>query len=537
MFDPGWRQHALAGLAEPFDLVVIGGGINGCGILFDAAQRGLRVLLVEQADLASGTSSRSSKLVHGGLRYLRQLQLRTTRMSCRERDRQLALHPDLVAALHFLYPVQRHDRVRGWQIETGLRIYDRLTAGAARHRRASPAELAELAPLLDLADLDRALVYRDARVDDARLTIAVAATAYAHGALILTSARVEEGRVDAGGRLRTLIVRALESGCTHAVEGRVLVNAAGVATDEVRVRCGLPGRRLRPSRGSHLLLPPGRLKLAVAVTFPAADGRPVFLVPHPEGLLIGTTDLFHEGDLHDPRPTRDEAAYLLGAVQRRFPAASLAMSDVVGAFAGLRPILDHGAATPSAARRDEEIWEERGLLSVAGGKLTTWRVTAQEAVDRALALLPPERVAWVAPCATGGSPLVGRAPGDLAARLVARGVDPTAAAGLARRLRAGAWLACDLARRPEELEPLAPGLDLCLAEVRAHLRHGAVLHLEDLMLRRTRLGMWSPAIAAEVAPRLERLAAEEAGWTGRRWQQELERLDLALAGWRPEGIR
>ena len=539
MFDRSHRDHALASLAEPFDLVIVGGGINGCGILYAAALRGLSALLVERDDLAAGTSSRSSKLVHGGLRYLRQLQVRTTRLSCRERDRHLRLDPDLVEPVSFLYPARRDDRVKGWQVGLGLTLYDAMTAGAP-HRRLAPTEIAALAPDLALDGLDRALLYRDARVDDARLTFAVAASAAAAGALVLTRCEVMEGVRDPSGVLRRLRLRDLESDATLDVEGRVLVNAAGVAVDEVRHRCGLPGRRLRPSRGSHLLLPPGRLPLDAAVSFPAADGRPVFLVPHPEGVLVGTTDLFHDGALDDPRPSRAELDYLLAAVVARFPAARLGWADVCGTFAGLRPILDHGARTPSEASRDEGIWEEQGLLSVAGGKLTTWRVTAEEAVDAALARLPRERAAATGPAATAGAPLVGRAPRDLAARLLATVAAPArlshgVAGALARRLRALAPLALDLARNGAELAPLEEGTDLCVAEARVHFRHGMVLRLEDLLLRRTRLGTWSPRAALAIAPRLAALAREEMGWGGARFDREHERLESALAGWRPEG--
>lgn len=538
MFDRPWRDRALAALGGGFEVVVVGGGINGCGILYDAALRGLSALLVERGDLASGTSSRSSKLVHGGLRYLRQLDLRTTRLSCRERDRHLRLDPDLVEALPFLYPARRGEKLKGWQLDLGLAVYDRLTTGAERHRRIPAAEAQALAPELDLGALDRALAYRDARVDDARLVFAVAASAAAAGALVLTRAEVEAGRADAAGRLRRLVLRDLESGATHEVEAGVIVNAAGVGADELRHRCGLEGRRLRPSRGSHLLLPPGRLELATAVSFPAADGRPVFVVPHPEGVLVGTTDLFHDGPLDDPRPSREEIDYLFGAVRDRFPGALLTPGDVVGTFAGLRPILDHGAKTPSEARRDEGIWEERGLLSVAGGKLTTWRVTAEEAVDAVVRRLPAERAAGLAPCLTAGAPLAGRCPLDLGARLAAGHALPAGvAAALARRLRALAGLALDLARDRGELAPLLPGSDLTVAEARVHLRHGAVVRLEDLLLRRTRIGMWSPALALDLAPRLAAVCREELGWDGARCERELDACDAALAAWRPAGIR
>lgn len=539
MFDRRHRDQTLAALGEPFDLVVVGGGINGCGILYAASLRGLRALLVERDDLAAGTSSRSSKLVHGGLRYLRQLQLRTTRLSCRERDRHLRLDPDLVESLPFLYPARKSDRVKGWQVGLGLTLYDAMTAGA-RHRRLAPEEIAALAPDLDLGGLDRALAYHDARVDDARLTFAVAASAAAAGGRVLTRAEVVEGLSGSDGTLRRLRVRDLESGAVHEVAGAVLVNAAGVAVDEIRHRCGLTGRRLRPSRGSHLLLAAGRLPLASAVSFPAADGRPVFLVPHPEGVLVGTTDVFHDGALDDPRPSRDELDYLFSAVVTRFPAARLTWADVTGTFAGLRPILDHGARTPSEASRDEGIWEENGLLSVAGGKLTTWRVTAEEAVAAAVARLPAERAAAVGPPASEGAPLVGRAPCDLATRLLASAgsslrLSREVATAMARRLRALAPLALDLARNASELAPLDDGSDLCAAEARVHLRHGLVVRLEDLLLRRTRIGTWTPRQATALAPRLAAVACDEMGWTAADFDRELERCERALAGWRPEG--
>ena len=203
MFDPTFRSRALAGLTQPFDLVVVGGGITGCGVLLDAAQRGLRTLLVEKADLASGTSSRSSKLIHGGLRYLKQMQLRITRLACRERDRLLALSPHLVKPVSFLYPAYEGDRTPGWQVDLGLWLYDRLTDRPERHVEVAPAEAQRLAPGLDVEGLDRALLYGDALADDARLTVAVAATAAGYGALVLPRAeaidlRRVEGDAGAG---------------------------------------------------------------------------------------------------------------------------------------------------------------------------------------------------------------------------------------------------------------------------------------------------------------------------------------------------
>ncbi|MEM7356808.1 MAG: glycerol-3-phosphate dehydrogenase/oxidase [Acidobacteriota bacterium] len=539
MFHPAWRQQALSVLDQPFDLVILGGGITGCGILLDAAQRGLRALLIERGDIASGTSSRSSKLIHGGLRYLKQLQFGVTRESCRERDLQIQLNPHLVTPQRWIYPAYRGDKTPAWTVELGLSVYDRLTRGPEKHTRLSHQALAERVPDLAQDNLERGLSYVDARVDDARLTLAVAATAMGYGGTLLTRAEPEEAMRQAGGTLRGLVVRDLESGKTHAVEARLVINAAGVWVDRVRHQLGFDGQHLRPSRGSHLIFSADRLPLGDAVTCRAPDDqRPVFFIPHPEGVLVGTTDLFHDGGLDDPRPTAGEVDYLLRATAAAFPSRSLGRDDIVGSFAGLRPVLGHGLDDPSKASREEAIWHEEGLLSVAGGKLTTWRAMAEKVVDRTLTLLPAERSAIAAPCVTAGTPLVGLAPPDVARRLQrAEAMEPDVAGGIARRLGALGWTACALTDDERDLDPLLDDSDLCIAEVRAHLRLGAVLHLSDLLLRRVRVGMWSPAQLAELLPRLRKPICEERGWSFEAWDQEVERLHRAARGWTLAGVR
>ena len=539
MFHPQWREASLARFDRGFDVVVIGGGITGCGVALDAAQRGLDVLLVERGDIASGTSSRSSKLIHGGLRYLKQMQFRITRLACRERDRMLTLSPHLVRPVRFLYPASEGDRTPGWQVDLGLWMYDRLTARPEKHTQLDPEEISTLVPDLPSEGLDRVLAYTDAMADDARLTLAVAATAHAYGAAVLTRCEAQTALRNAKGRVSGLILRDLEGRKDYRVGTRLVVNAGGVWTDEVRHRLGLEGRRVRPSRGSHLILPSELVPITVAVSLPSPDdGRPVFLVPHPEGVLLGTTDHFHDGKLDDPRPTEDEVGYLLRAAQTAFPGRAITRDKVLGTFAGLRPILDVHADDPSEASREEDIWVETGVLTVSGGKLTTWRSTAEEAVDEAVSRLPEEVTRKIGQCMTKGTPLAGLAPRDLAARLqVAHGVEPTVAAGMARRLGWTAWSAVHLARGRSELKALRPGLDLCAAEVRAHCRWGAVLHLEDLLLRRVRLGMWDPEAARAVLPNLRPILRRELGWKSRDWQREREGFEAALEGWTVEGIR
>jgi glycerol-3-phosphate dehydrogenase len=271
----------------------------------------------------------------------------------------------------------------------------------------------------------------------------------------------------------------------------------------------------------------------VAVTALAPDdGRPVFSVPHPEGTLVGTTDLFHSGPLDDPRPSVEEAAYLLRFAKRIFPAARLRAQDVSGAFAGVRPVLSSHAETPSEASREEAVWEERGLVSTAGGKLTTFRATAEKVVNTTVKLLPEERRDGLAPPQTAAVALPWR--GDhleLVRSLRSLRVGEEVAQGLVRRL--GALALPAVAADHEALRPVAEGLDLCGAELVWQLRFGGVVHLEDLLLRRVRLGMWQPRLCLEIAPKLRPLLRRAAGWTVARWNAELKRLERAVFNWLP----
>jgi glycerol-3-phosphate dehydrogenase len=539
VFHPQWRRLALSTLDQPFDLAVIGGGITGCGILLDAAQRGLRVLLLERGDIASGTSSRSSKLIHGGLRYLKQMQFSITRQACRERDRMLSLNPHLVRSIRFLYPAYHGDRTAGWKVDLGLSLYDRLTERPERHTQLKKGDVEQLAPGLTTKRLDRALAYSDAMADDARLTLAVAATGHAYGGQILTRCDVVGAKRSSRQPMISLMLHDLEmDAALHAV-ARVVVNATGVWTDAVRERLGLPGTHLRPSRGIHLIIPRHKLKITVAVSFPSPDdGRPVFLIPHPEGVLLGTTDIYHDGSLEDPRPTSSEVDYLLRATAAFFPNEPPTRDDVQGAFAGLRPILDTHADDPSEASREEDIWDENGILSVAGGKLTTWRSTAEEAVDTAVGMLSEAQSRHAAPCATKGTPLAGLAPIDLPVRLErSLELDPPVAAAMAWRLGSLAWSAVREARRRSELRPLEVGTDLCAAEVRAHLRWGGVLRLEDLLLRRIRVGMWQPELAIRLLRKVRPIVRAELEWEWSRWRREEEAFAGALEAWTLAGVR
>jgi glycerol-3-phosphate dehydrogenase len=535
MFPVGWRERAWQRLGEGLDVLVIGGGITGAGILHDAALRGLSVGLVERGDFGCGTSSRSSKLIHGGLRYLRKMQLGITRTACRERDLLALANPHLVWPVRFLYPSYEHDATPGWQVDLGLAMYDHLTPVRHRHEKVDAQSAASLVPVLARPGLEFGLLYDDAVADDARLVLSVVAAGVLAGGVAASYTRVEELMQDRAGRVAGALVRDVESGAVQEVRAHVVVNATGVWGDEVRTMAGASKARLRPSRGSHLLFPRHRLPLEVAVTALAPDdGRPVFSVPHPEGTLVGTTDLFHAGALEDPRPSAEETGYLLRFAQHVFPSVRLSARDVTGAFAGVRPVLSSHAETPSEASREEAVWEEHGLVSTAGGKLTTYRATAEKVVNAAVKRLPEEVRERVGPSQTAAATLPWRAEHTgLRQGLRALGVGDEVASGMARRL--GALALPAVAAGGEAVQPVADGLDLCGAELLWHVRFGGVVHLEDLLLRRVRLGMWQPRVCLEVAPKLRPLLRRAAGWTVARWNREVERLARAVSNWMPPG--
>ena len=539
MFHRHWREQALSSLSEPFDVVIVGGGITGCGVLLDAAQRGLRVLLVERQDIASGTSSRSSKLIHGGLRYLKEMQFRVTRLACRERDRMLSLNPHLVRPIRFVYPANRGDKMPGWTVDLGLWMYDRLTNRPQKHSHLASDELQSMTPGLRDDDLDRALAYTDAMADDARLTLAVAATGFAYGGLVLTRAEVLEATTDFGGRVNGLVLRDLESQKTATVGAGLVINATGLWVDRLRQRFGFTGTSVRPSRGTHIVLPGDRLPVAAAVTLPSPDdGRPVFVIPHPEGVLAGTTDVYHDGSLSDPRPTR--AGGRLPAAHARRP-----LPRPPHRRRRRRRRLRRSAADPRQPQRQPVRGLPRGgdlgrERPAVGGRRQAHHLAGDRRGGRRRgpgSHLPEERARRAAPCLTAGTPLVGLAPPDLAARLekVAGLAAPIAAAS-ARRLRGLAWTAPRLARSAEELLPIPGTDDLSIAELRTHLTFGAVVRLEDLLLRRVRLGLWRPDSVAGLLPALEPICRQELDWDGRRWQQEAGACLAAVEAWSPAGI-
>jgi glycerol-3-phosphate dehydrogenase len=430
--DARQRADAFESLErQRFDLVVIGGGVTGAGIARDAALRGLTVALLEARDCASGTSSRSSKMIHGGLRYLLQGHLALVRESASERQILRRIAPHLAKPEIFLFPV--HSAVQTVAMRIALWTYEKLgnVPAAERHTLLGAADLAQREPLLKLDRLTGAAAYTEFLTDDARLVLANVRSARAAGATIVNYAAVD-GLLQERGRITGVTVRSTLPGDERAarVSGRLVISAAGVWVDQVRgLEAGQDDRRIVLSRGIHLVLHRDRLPVKNTVVLPTRDKRLAFAVPRGRYTYLGTTDVFHDGADYWPEIDRADVDYLCGAAQDNLKTAPIADSDIVALWSGIRPLIFQPGKKPGEVSRKDEIWTSpAGLMSVAGGKLSAYRAMAEHVVDRAVdRLAKPVRA-----CSTASRPLVGgeRVLSDGEIRLLAP--DPAAARRLAR---------------------------------------------------------------------------------------------------------
>ena len=506
MNDPwhtGWRCCVPELAAREWDLLIIGGGITGAGILLEAARRGLKALLVEQRDFAWGTSSRSSKLVHGGLRYLKEGRFALTRESVRERDALLREAGGLVETQGFAFGDYIGAKPGRKMFLLGLAIYDLLSGRRERHYVDS-AEFLMMAPNVGRIDLQGGICYADAKTDDARLVLRVLREAQSHGGVavnyLAAQTLLRSGTQVTGARL----VDALD-GSVIEVRARLVVNATGAWADRLRGQTGA-APKIRPLRGSHLVLPAWRLPLAQAVSLMhPADGRPVFAFPWEGVTLVGTTDVDHGAPLNtEAAITRAEVDYLMLALETQFPQQGLSEADILATYAGVRPVIDSGQADPSKEGREHAVWIDDGLLTVTGGKLTTFRVIALDALKHARPLLPGWNDKLEArPIFAHGAIACTRLRGTQRQRMEGR--YGAAAGDLLSAAASG------------ELE-LIPGTLTMWAELRWAARCEAVLHLEDLMLRRTRLGLQLRGGGVEHFARIRAICQQELAWSDAQWE-------------------
>lgn len=545
--------------AEPLDVLVVGGGITGAGAALDAASRGLRVGLVESRDLAAGTSSRSSKLIHGGLRYLEQGDFKLVREALRERDLLVSrLAPHLVRPLPFLYPLYRKVVERPY-IGAGLVLYDAME-GVKRpvphHRHLTTRGALRRAPALRPDRLAGAMVYYDAQVDDARYTVTVARTAARYGAQVLTRATAVSllispgeapvspgeapGTPGDGSRVTGAVVRDEETGRDFEVRADRVIVCAGVWSDLVHQASGVrAGYQVRMSKGVHLVMPRSAIDADTGMIVRTSKSV-LFFIPWETRWIVGTTDTDWSGDRAEPAATAEDVDYILREANRVL-ARPLTRDDVLAVYAGLRPLVAEPElpAKQAAERPTTKVSREHvvdaplpGLVSIAGGKFTTYRLMARDVVDAAVAGLPGS----VPPSVTAQLPLLG-ADGLPAVRASGRrlAADYDVPAAVTEHLiaRYGSLAAevLDLIRADKSLGlPLADGHPYLRAEVAYAVTHEGALHVEDVLARRVRLLIEAPDAGVPAAPAVVGIMAALLGWNRRRRAAELRRYqDFAAA--------
>ncbi len=523
---PRQREANLRRLREEtFDVVVIGGGVVGSGCALDAASRGLSVALLEARDLASGTSSRSSKLIHGGLRYLEQQEFRLVREALKERALLLnTLAPHLVRPVPFLYPLTRRGVERPY-VGAGMALYDQMGGykGLRRHRHLTRRAALRLAPALKPDALVGALQYWDAQVDDARHTMEIARTAAHHGAAVVSNAEVV-GFLREAGRVTGVRVRDQRSGAETEVRSRKVVNATGVWTDDVQHLVGERGTfKVRASKGVHLVVPRDRLQLDTGLVLRTASSV-LFVIPWGRHWIVGTTDTEWTLDKHHPAATRKDIDYVLEQLNRVL-VQPLEHADVEGVYAGLRPLLEGESEEASQLSREHTVATPvPGVVAVAGGKYTTYRVMAKDAIDAAARGLEQQ----VPECVTETTELLGavgyRALWNRRRRLAAEsGLHLVRIEHLLGRYGALIEDLLELVdERPDLAEPLPGAEDHLGVEVHyAALCEGA-MHLDDVLARRTRISIETFDRGLEASAPAARLMAEVLDWDDDRIAEELE---------------
>ncbi|HQV41776.1 MAG: glycerol-3-phosphate dehydrogenase/oxidase [Moraxellaceae bacterium] len=500
-----WQKVAQ----EDWDLVVIGGGITGAGVAREAARRGIKTLLIEQRDYAWGTSSRSSKMVHGGLRYIAQGDIKLTWHSLAERERLLIEAPGLVTRMGYWFAHYRRAFPGRFVFGILLRFYDML-AGVRDRQFLKPKDFLERVPGYQGANLTGASRYTDALVDDSRLVMRVLDEACADGALALNYVKADSLIMESG-RVSGINLHDEVTGSKAGIKAKAVINATGAWAD--RLREALAGeRKVRPQRGSHVVLMPGRLPMAEAVIFMHPhDQRPLFIYPWEGRTVIGTTDLDHRDDLDvEATITSLEFDYILQGINAQFPHEKITRDDVVATFSGVRPIVASGVGVnPSAERRDHSVWDDAGLITVTGGKLTTFRLIALDALHAASRYFPGIN-------AVDTKAAVFRPVGVIETKWPVSDL-------MRLKGRFGFYASQFLKESvPTEMKAI-PQLETLWSELRWAARYEQVQHLDDLLLRRTRIGLLMPEGGSELLPQVRIVCQAELGWDDSRWSAEEER--------------
>jgi glycerol-3-phosphate dehydrogenase len=506
----------ISDLEEKWDLIVIGGGITGAGILLEASRMGLKVLLIEQNDFASGTSSRSSKLVHGGLRYLKEGRLYLTYISVRERERLIQEAPGLVEPLGFMTPVFSDRRPGRLALELGLRIYDNMS----RHRDHmfyGQNEFSMRVPGVKQENLLGGFHFRDAQVDDARLVLRVINEALLSGGCAVNYAGVIEISRNAQGDVAGVVIKESETGETKQVLTRAVINATGSWAEKLHPSPD-QSLHLRPLRGSHLVFPAWIFPFPEAISFfHPKDRRPIFIIPWEGVVIYGTTDVDHKNDLSlDPVISQDEISYLMDGLEAFFPSLEISLTDALSSYAGVRPVLSRKHLAPSKESREHVVWIDKGLVTITGGKLTTFRKLAADALKAAMPFLPSVKPA-------GHEPVFRQPPGVF--------TDDRISPLLLRRLIGRYGEGAKEILKDSGVDDLSyiPGTSTVWAELQYGAKNEAVRHLDDLLLRRVRIGLITPEGGKEHIGRIKKLCSPVLPWDEAKWDTEI---NMYLEKWR-----
>lgn len=545
-------------LSGPVDVLVIGGGITGAGIARDAARRGLEVALVEMNDLAFGTSSRSSKLIHGGLRYLEAYEFSLVFESVSERRILQDIAPHLVNPLGFLFPVFKGSKRQLWLINAGMWLYDGLSLFRSPkiHKNLKPREVAAIEPAVKQEGLKGAPLYYDCATDDARLTLETALDAANHGATIATWAKVTGFLKSESGRVRGAIVEDVLTGERKEIEARTVINATGPWTDKtIGMSRALDSSILRPTKGVHIVVDAKKLPLSHAVVcFHPDDDRVLFAIPWGDRTYLGTTDTDYDGDPSEVAATLEDVDYLIDAASSYFPDHPLGRDDVIATWAGIRPLMAPASKnekiSESAVSREHQILiGQDGLITIAGGKLTTYRRMAAEVVETAVRMLELEGGAReLSAPATGKEPLPGAVgwPADddhaAVAEEVSKAGHPRVPEDVALHLaNTYGMRALDIARMMAADGKLAarlvPGRPEVLAQVDWAVHEELAATVCDVMIRRTQLFFRDVDQGLGAAPVVAARMAELLGWDEARTTEEVARYEREVAlsrAWREE---
>lgn len=501
---------SLQELPENWDLIIIGGGITGAGILREATHMGLQALLVEQKDFAWGTSSRSSKLVHGGLRYLKEGRFLQTKMAVEERENLLKEAPGLVESLGFLLPVYENQRPGKRTLKVGLSLYD-IMARERQHRFYNKTDFYRRMPYAKQEGLTGGFFFLDAQVDDSRLVLRLINESVASGARALNYTAATDILRNEMGAVIGVKIEDTETHETKALSASAIINATGCWAEKLHASPD-PDRHLRPLRGSHLVFSAEVLPITQGISFVhPVDHRTVFVLPWEGAVLVGTTDIDHKEDLAvEPTITEAEVAYLMEGLHAIFPSLNVSLNDCISAFAGIRPVLSEGKLPPSAESREHVVWVNAGMVTVTGGKLTTFRRLAWDSLKAVKPFLPRK------PNFEPHQPLFSEPPPR-----------PANSYGLSEQIWRRLYgrygeRADNLVQEADAVDlTVIPGTHTLWAELPFAARRERVRHLSDLLLRRVRIGLLVPHGGKEHLKRIRKLCQQALPWNNKRWKEEI----------------